>query len=88
MASVGLNTIAALDIWTVSFLEAPCSCCKRERPYSAGGSKREYQIPEQRGLYWEGFSSTVFWVGVCVCVADWYAFPIYVFLDERRLGLG
>ena len=46
MASVRLNTIAALDIWTVSFLEAPCSCCKRERPHSAGGSKREYQIPD------------------------------------------
>ena len=66
MASIGLNTIAVLDIWTVSFLEAPCSCCKRERPHSAGGSKREYQIPEERGLYWEGFSSTVFWVYVCV----------------------
>ena len=46
MASIGLNTIAVLDIWTVSFLEAPCSCCKRERPHSAGGSKREYQIPD------------------------------------------
>ena len=48
MASVGLNTIAALDTWTVSFLEASCSCCKRERLHSVGERKREYQYQYQR----------------------------------------
>ena len=69
MASVGLNTIAALDIWTVSFLEAPCSCCKRERPHSAGGSKREYQIPEEKRPLLGRIQFHCF-LGVCVCVAD------------------
>ena len=48
MASVGLNTIAALDTWTVSFLEASCSCCKHERLHSVGERKREYQYQYQR----------------------------------------
>ena len=42
MASVGLNTICCFSIWTVSFLKAPCSCCKRERPhYSLAKYQRE-----------------------------------------------
>ena len=82
MASVGLNTIAALDTWTVSFLEASCSCCKRERLHSVGERKREYQYQYQRKEASAGTIQLHCFLDVEVggSVADWYPVAIYPFL--------
>ena len=82
MASVGLNTIAALDTWTVSFLEASCSCCKHERLHSVGERKREYQYQYQRIEASAGTIQLHCFLGVEVggSVADWYPVAIYPFL--------
>ena len=82
MASVGLNTIAALDTWTVSFLEASCSCCKHERLHSVGERKREYQYQYQRKETSAGTIQLHCFLGVEVggSVADWYPVAIYPFL--------
>ena len=82
MASVGLNTIAALDTWTVSFLEASCSCCKRERLHSVGERKRKYQYQYQWKEASAGTIQLHCFLGVWVggSVADWYPVAIYAFL--------
>ena len=91
MASVGLNTIAALDTWTVSFLEASCSCCKHERLHSVGERKREYQYQYQRKEASAGTIQlhTVFWVWRWVVQWQIGTQSLFIrFWDERRLGLG